>query len=154
MVTYIEYGDIFSVPGVTSYAHGCNCAGAMGRGIALQFRNRWPQMYDEYRRLCALGKFQPGNVYRYEYGNGHIYNLATQKHWRGPDSMARLEYIETALTKMLTMATRDGVSAIAMPRIGAGLGGLRWEDVREVIERTSAQFPSVSLYVVENWKPD
>lgn len=51
MITYIEKGDIFTLTDVTSFAHGCNCAGAMGKGIALQFRNKYPEMYLEYKEL-------------------------------------------------------------------------------------------------------
>ena len=56
MVHFIKEGDIFSLKGVSSYAHGCNCAGAMGKGIALQFRNRYPAMYKEYKLLCQCGQ--------------------------------------------------------------------------------------------------
>lgn len=59
MIHYIEYGDIFNIPGVTCYAHGCNCAGAMGKGIALQFKAKFREMYFEYKRLCDNGEFNP-----------------------------------------------------------------------------------------------
>lgn len=77
MIHYIKEGDIFSIEGVSSYAHGCNCAGSMGRGIAVQFRKKFPRMYENYRCMCLDGTFQPGDVYDYDYGNGHVYNLAT-----------------------------------------------------------------------------
>lgn len=48
MIRYIEKGDIFRIEGVSSYAHGCNCAGAMGKGIAVQFKDKYPDMYLEY----------------------------------------------------------------------------------------------------------
>ena len=48
MIKFIAYGDIFSISGISCYAHGCNCAGAMGKGIALQFKKRFPQMYLQY----------------------------------------------------------------------------------------------------------
>ena len=60
MVRYIEKGDIFRLEGVTSYAHGCNCAGAMGKGIAVSFKQRLPEMYAEYKELCRNGQFKPG----------------------------------------------------------------------------------------------
>lgn len=59
MITYIEKGDIFTLTDVTSFAHGCNCAGAMGKGIALQFRNKYPEMYLEYKELCKTGNIFP-----------------------------------------------------------------------------------------------
>ena len=150
LVSFIPEGDIFEVENVHSYAHGCNCAGAMGRGIAAQFKERYPAMYKEYYRLCKEGKFRPGDVYDYDYGNGHIYNLGTQETWQ---TKAKLEYIADALEKMLTLAEKDQVSAIALPAIGAGLGGLKWEDVKVTIKDVARYHPSVDLFVVESYKP-
>ena len=82
MIQYIERGDIFNIEGVNNYAHGCNCVGAMGKGIALQFKNKYPKMYSEYRAMCKDDLFNPGDVFDYNYGNGHIYNLGTQVSWK------------------------------------------------------------------------
>mgnify|MGYP000811555272 CR=1 FL=1 len=80
MIRYIEKGDIFRIEGVSSYAHGCNCAGAMGKGIAVQFKSKYPNMYLEYKQLCKENKFCPGDVFDYDYGNFyaeyHIFILA------------------------------------------------------------------------------
>ena len=149
MITYIEKGDIFNIPGVTSYAHGCNCAGAMGKGIALQFKDKFPEMYAEYKAMCTAGAYNPGDVFDYCYGEGHIYNLGTQTTWR---TKARLEYIEEAVTKMLELASQENVDKIALPAIGAGLGGLRWDDVKIVLDRASAKFPDIDMYVVETYQ--
>ena len=69
MIHYIKEGDIFSIEGVTNYAHGCNCAGSMGRGIVVQFRKRFPRMYENYRQMCLNKTFRPGDVYDYNYGS-------------------------------------------------------------------------------------
>ena len=148
MIQYIERGDIFKIPGVSSYAHGCNCAGAMGKGIALQFKYKYPQMYAEYHRLCEKHLFGPGDVFDYNYGGGHIYNLGTQVTWR---TKARLGYIEKSVAKMLELAVRENVMKIALPAIGAGLGGLKWDDVKEVLNKVSADYPDIELYVVETY---
>ena len=66
MVHFLKEGDIFSLKDVSSYAHGCNCAGAMEKGIALQFTNRYPTMYKEYKLLCQCGQFNPGDVFDYK----------------------------------------------------------------------------------------
>lgn len=149
MVIYIERGDIFRIEGVTSYAHGCNCAGAMGKGIALQFRNKFPKMYEEYKLMCKEGAYTPGDVFDYNYGKGHIYNLGTQATWR---TKARLEYIERSVTKMLELAKAENVAKIALPAIGAGLGGLKWENVKTVLNNVSANYPDIDLYVVEAYQ--
>ncbi|MDE6288710.1 MAG: macro domain-containing protein [Muribaculaceae bacterium] len=149
MITYIERGDIFNINGVNSYAHGCNCAGAMGKGIALQFRNKFPDMYARYNIMCKNGSYKPGDVFDYNYGAGHVYNLGTQETWR---TKARLEYIEQSVRKMLEQATKENVNKIALPAIGAGLGGLKWDDVKEVLNTVAADFPDIELYVVEAYQ--
>ena len=146
MIQFIEKGDIFNIVGVNNYAHGCNCAGAMGKGIALQFKNKYPKMYSEYRAMCKDGLFNPGDVFDYNYGNGHIYNLGTQVSWK---TKARLEYIEDSVVRMLELAASDNVSKIALPAIGAGLGGLNWNDVKEILNMVSVNNPDIELYVVE-----
>jgi len=148
MIQFIERGDIFNIKDVNSYAHGCNCAGAMGKGIALQFKNKYPKMYSEYRAMCKDGLFNPGDVFDYNYGNGHIYNLGTQVSWK---TKARLEYIENSVGRMLELAASDNVTKIALPAIGAGLGGLNWNDVKEILNRVSVNYPDIELYVVETY---
>lgn len=123
MIKYIEKGDIFALENIFNYAHGCNCAGAMGKGIALQFRNKYPEMYQEYKMLCKTDRFTPGQVSDYNYGNGHIYNLATQ----------------------------NGIKSIALPAIGAGLGGLSCGEVKENIENIASEYPNIDLYIVESY---
>lgn len=151
MIKYIEKGDIFNISGVSSYAHGCNCAGAMGKGIALQFRSKYPEMYSEYKAMCKDGIYNPGDVFDYNYGDGHIYNLGTQATWR---TKARLEYIEQSVKNMLELAARENVTKIALPAIGAGLGGLKWDKVKDVLNRVSADYPAIELYVVEAYQSD
>lgn len=148
MVRFIDFGDIFAISDVKNFAHGCNCAGAMGKGIAVQFKMKFPEMYKEYKHLCKTGKYNPGDVYAYRYSGGYVYNLATQTSWK---TCAKLEYIEEAIGKMLVMAREHGVKSIAMPAIGAGLGGLNWKDVKDVICGVASGFDDVILYVVEEY---
>ena len=149
MVRYIEFGNIFKLEGITSYAHGCNCAGAMGKGIAVQFKNMYPDMYKQYKILCKQGDFVLGDVFEYQYGNGYIFNLGTQKTWR---TKAELNAVEKSLNNMLNMASELEVTKIALPKIAAGLGGLNWEDVKTTIDNVAKNFPSIQLFVVENFK--
>lgn len=151
MIYFIEKGDIFAIEGVACYAHGCNCAGAMGKGIAVQFRDKFPEMYKQYKLLCKNGEYLPGDVFDYNYGEGHVYNLGTQLTWR---TKAKIEFIRASVSKMCELAIMDGVTKIAMPAIGAGLGGLIWNDVKEEIELISHRYPDVDLYVVEQYSPN
>lgn len=148
MVKYIEFGNIFNLKEVTNYAHGCNCAGAMGKGIAVQFKNKHPQMYKQYKSLCKQGDFTLGDVFTYQHANGYIFNLGTQKTWK---TKAELFAVEQSLKNMLDMASKLEVTKIALPKIAAGLGGLNWDDVKAIINRVSKDFPSIHIYVVENF---
>ena len=148
MIKYINKGDIFKIPGVKNYAHGCNCAGAMGKGIAVQFRKMFPEMYLQYKRLCLEGSFLPGDVFVYKYNEGLVFNLGTQSTWR---TKATLGSIRESLAKMMAIADEKGIDSIAMPRIGAGLGGLPWQDVKAIVEDIANQYPYTNLFVVENF---
>ena len=90
------------------------------------------------------------DVFDYHYGSGHVYNLGTQESWK---TSAKLEYIAIAIDRMLELAERCQVPAIALPAIGAGLGGLKWHDVKAVIKNAAKLHPEVTLYVVESYRP-
>ena len=150
MIKYIEYGNVFQLENVRNYAHGCNCAGAMGKGIALEFKKRYPEMYRQYKNLCEKGEFKLGSVFPYNYGGGYVFNLGTQQTWK---TKADLKSIASALEKMLLFSEQNNLTKIALPKIGAGLGGLDWAKVKGVIEAVSASYTNQELYVVENYKP-
>jgi O-acetyl-ADP-ribose deacetylase (regulator of RNase III) len=140
-------GDLFAYAGLDALAHGCNCAGAMGKGIALEFKRRFPKMYAEYKALCASGQFRLGGVFVWRGSEAIVFNLGTQRSWRSPaDSSA----IESALREMCQLAERMGLSRVGLPRIGSGLGGLPWSDVRTIIERVSA-LTTIELVVFEDF---
>ncbi|GAA0610887.1 hypothetical protein GCM10009547_11160 [Sporichthya brevicatena] len=123
-------GDLFDARGFGALAHGCNCAGAMGAGIAVEFRRRWPQMYEEYKHRCNAGSFSPGDVFIWPVAGLVIYNFGTQRTWR---TKATIEAIGTAAQLMVRDARSRGIQAIGLPRIGAGLGGLEWPRVRALL---------------------
>lgn len=149
MIAYIESGNIFKIEGVFNYAHGCNCAGAMGKGIAVQFKEKFPEMYKLYKNLCTEGKFNVGDVFEYNYGKGYVFNLGTQLSWR---TKAEIKSIRQSLINMFRIASKEKIRKIAMPKIGAGLGGLKWEDVKNVIEEIAKEYPDIDLFIVENYK--
>jgi len=141
----VEYrtGNLFSTE-APAIAQGCNCQGLMGAGIAVQFQRRYPEMYQEYRTRCKTGLFNPGDVWAWKEegvpGAKLILNLGTQDY---PGPHARTEWLEEALKKALAL---PGLTSVALPRIGCGLGGLEWEKVQEVIERLGKS-SSVTLIV-------
>lgn len=143
-------GDLFRYPGLAALAHGCNCAGAMGKGIAVEFRARYPDMYAEYKRRCTAGEFTPGDVFAWPAPELTIFNLGTQATWR---TKATLAAIEKSVRTMVHLAEHSAITAIGLPRIGAGLGGLPWPDVRALLATIGAD-TSVDLVVFEDHVPD
>jgi O-acetyl-ADP-ribose deacetylase (regulator of RNase III) len=147
-VKFVE-GDLFVSTEIKAYAHGCNCAGAMGRGIALEFKAHWPKMYEEYKTRCSRGEFTLGDVFVWEEEGQTIFNLGTQPDWK---RSARLTAISSSVNKMLEEAEKRNIEEIALPQIGAGLGGLKWQDVKKTLEE-SGRLTNIQLLVVENYKP-
>ena len=141
-------GDLFHYSGLSGLAHGCNCAGAMGKGIALEFKRRFPDMFEEYRRLCKSGDFKLGDCFTWRAPERTVFNLGTQRTWR---TRADLGAIEAAVGEMIRVAGELEVTRIGLPRIGAGLGGLVWEDVKEVLTRLGSS-ADVELIVFEEFE--
>ena len=132
-------GDLFSTE-CPALGHGVNTVGSMGAGIAVEFRRRWPAMYDAYRAECRSGRLQPGGIFVWQAADRLIVNLATQRGvGRGA---ARLEWVRQAARATAQLS----VAGLALPRIGAGLGGLRWADVRAILDEELAPLPYVELW--------
>lgn len=142
MITYVT-GDLFTTPGIDALAHGVNCAGVMGIGIAVEFRRRWPEMFAAYRAQCLARNLRPGDVLAWG-KSPIIYNLATQQR---PGRRATLRAIRVAIGQMLFVADGHRVTRIGLPRIGCGYGGLLWADVRAALEDV-AGLARVELIVV------
>lgn len=147
-------GDLFqNTHHAEAFAHGCNCQGAMGAGIAVGFRERYPEMYTQYRAMCKAEprQFNLGDAWLWKQPNKPaVFNLGTQEHyWR---SRATYEAIDASLRSMREQADAEGITRIAMPRIGAGHGGLSWKKVRVIIEQVFADWPGI-LIVYEEYAP-
>ena len=129
-----------------AFGHGCNCEGVMG-GLAAKVERRWPAMAAEYRARCDDGTFTLGGVLPWldEETLVWIYNLATQQR-PGPD--AKIEAIADSVRAAIDHAQTNGVRTIYLPRIGSGIGGLDWDEVRATLERVDADAAEVELVVV------
>ena len=103
------------------FVNTVNCVGIMGAGIALEFKLRYPVMYEKYKKLCDAGKLRPGNLWLYKTPTRSILNFPTKDHWRDP---SRVEYLEMGLDKLAKTYSEKGVKSIALPLLGADKGGL------------------------------
>ncbi len=123
-----------------------NCAGLMGKGIALQFKKAYPENFDAYHKACAVGKVQPGRMFIFDLHSmlnpKYVVNFPTKRDWR---ANSRYEDIESGLQALVADIRRLGIRSIAMPPLGCGLGGLDWNKVRPMIERAFANLPDVRL---------
>ncbi len=124
MITY-RNGNLFA-SGLPAIAHGVNCRGAMGAGIAAQFRQRWPDMYEAYRKRCARAELLPGDMFSWQADDVLICNLATQL---DPGPAAQPWMIAAAIGRMLRENFRNPVPEIGLPVIGCGIGGLTGNDL-------------------------
>src|SRR5713226_5227204 len=112
-----------------------NCVGIMGRGVALQFKNEFPENFKAYEAACAREEVQPGRMFVFETGTmtnpKFIINFPTKRHWRGK---SRIEDIDSGLKALVKEIRVRKIRSIAVPPLGSGLGGLNWGDVRHRIE--------------------
>jgi len=147
----IEYtsGDILNDES-EALVNTVNCVGVMGRGIALQFKKAWPQNFKAYAAACKRDEVQPGRMFVFETGRltppRYIINFPTKRHWRGK---SRIEDIESGLEALAATLRERGITSVAVPPLGSGLGGLDWVEVRKRIERTLAELPDVRVRVYE-----
>ena len=147
----IEYktGDLLAED-ADALVNTVNCVGHMGAGIALQFKKAWPENFLAYAAACKNGEVQPGRMFVFETHElaspRYIINFPTKRHWRGK---SRLADIETGLEALVAEIRRLDVSSVAVPPLGAGLGGLQWKEVRKRIEERLGALPDLRVVVFE-----
>ncbi len=143
-------GDILAQQDVEAIVNTVNCVGIMGRGIALQFKNAFPENFKAYQLACEHKEVQPGRMFVFETaklnGPRYIINFPTKRHWRGK---SRMEDIDSGLKALVTEIGARDIRSIAIPPLGSGLGGLNWEDVRPRIERALAGLENFVAFVYE-----
>ena len=127
-----------------------NCVGIMGRGIALQFKNAFPENFQEYEVACHHELVQPGSMFVHETHQlsnpRYIINFPTKRHWRGK---SRIEDIDSGLKSLMHEVKGRGIKSIAIPPLGSGLGGLNWNDVRPKIIAAFQNLPNVKVIIFE-----
>lgn len=113
-----------------------NCVGVMGKGIALQFKRKWPENFKAYEYACSAGKVKVGEMFVHDLGGltgskpRFIINFPTKQHWRGKSQIA---FIETGLAGLCRTIKDLGINSISLPPLGCGNGGLDWSEVEPLI---------------------
>lgn len=140
-------GDVLRID-AEAIVNTVNCVGIMGRGIALQFKNAYPANFDAYAEACTLGQVEPGRMFVFETGYltnpRFIVNFPTKRHWKGK---SRLSDIEAGLNDLRRIVVDKGIRSIAIPPLGAGLGGLDWADVKPRIISAFGDLENVRVII-------
>lgn len=147
MIKYIK-GDLFHSP-AKILVNTVNTVGVMGKGIALEFRKQYPEMFYRYKQLCEEGKLDIGNLFLWRKEKKWVLLFPTKRHWRNP---SKIEYIESGLQKLAENWDKLGADSIAFPRLGCGNGGLDWNDVRPLMEKYLRNLPLQIYVYVDNFK--
>lgn len=142
MINYVT-GNLFESPAQT-LVNTVNTEGVMGKGIALQFKRFYPEMFAEYQRLCEAGTIDIGVLYIYRTPHKLILNFPTKTTWRRP---SKIEFIERGLASFVDHYQEAGIHSVAFPPLGCGNGELDYDDVRPVMEKYLKDLPiTVYLY--------
>lgn len=148
MIEFVK-GDLFAV-NAEALVNTVNCVGVMGRGIALQFKRAFPENFKAYAAACQRKEVQPGRMFVFATDTltnpRFIINFPTKRHWRGK---SRMEDVEAGLAALVLEIREREIRSIAIPPLGAGLGGLAWPEVRANIERSLLNLSEVQVTVFE-----
>lgn len=129
---HLKDGDIFA-SNADVIVNPVNTEGVMGKGLALEYKKRFPDNYKAYAEYCHSGQLVGGGIFATYYGQGPwVVNLATKELWRAP---SRLEWIYQGLIALKKFIVERHAKTVAIPAIGCGLGGLDWTTVRNAIEQ-------------------
>ena len=132
MLHFIK-GDLFACR-ADIRVNPVNCVGTMGKGLALEFKKRYPKMFDYYAKLCRTGSVYPGKLIYWVDGltGDMILNFPTKDHWRHD---SRYEWIQNGLVELETFLFDRPDVSIAMPALGCGNGNLEWARVSDMIRQ-------------------
>lgn len=144
MIRY-EEGNLLA-SGAEALVNTVNEVGVMGRGIALMFRDAFPENTRLYQQAAKRKEIRVGHIFATATGSytgpRWIVNFPTKRHWRNP---SRLEWVSEGLDDLVSQVQRLGIRSIALPPLGCGNGGLDWEQVRPLIERFAQRLPDVDV---------
>jgi O-acetyl-ADP-ribose deacetylase (regulator of RNase III) len=133
---------------VDALVNPVNTVGVMGKGLALQFKNAFPENFTSYERACKAGEIVIGRMHivRRLASPRFIINFPTKKNWRQP---SKVEYVRDGLRDLVAQIRALGITSIAVPSLGCGNGGLDWSDVKPLIVDALADLPDVRVILFE-----
>lgn len=140
-------GDLLAAD-VAALVNAVNCVGVMGKGIALQFKHRYPENFAAYAQACKNHQVKLGHMHVVDLpatsGPRYIINFPTKDHWK---SRSKLKDIASGLDDLVRVITDLRIKSIAVPPLGAGNGGLPWSEVEPLIHEKLAQLTDVQIFL-------
>ncbi|WP_370677136.1 macro domain-containing protein [Pleomorphomonas sp. PLEO] len=146
-MTYVRT-SLFDSPAQT-LVNTVNVVGVMGKGIALEFKERYPDMFRAYKKLCDSHSLDIGKLHLWRASDHWVLNFPTKTTWRQP---SKLEYIEAGLEVFQRSYKAMGIASVSFPPLGCGNGNLDWRDVRPLMERYLARI-EIPVYVHDRQVP-
>lgn len=147
MFEYI-IGDIFSSPAQV-IVNTVNTMGVMGKGLALSFKKKYPDMFKAYQIACDKKQLMIGKLLLFYAPDHWILLFPTKENWRYP---SKIEYLEKGLQKFVNTYAQKNITSIAFPRLGCGNGELNWDDVKPIMEKYLKNLPiDVFIYLGKNY---
>ena len=149
-MTYREIrGNIFNSK-AQAIVNTVNCVGIMGKGIALEFRRRYPKMFEQYQSICKKGELQPGQILFYEAENILILNFAIKRDWKQP---SKIEWVESCLKEFVDSYQGRGIKSIAFPWVGAMNGRIPLDQIRTIMRDYLSNLSDIDIDVYD-FDPD
>lgn len=122
-----------------------NEIGVMGKGVALMFRDAFPENTRRYTTACKSNQVNVGKMFVVQDKNRFIINFPTKKHWRNP---SKIEWIRDGLQDLVSVILEKQIKSIAIPKLGCGAGGLEWVDVKKEIENALGKLEKVDITIL------
>jgi O-acetyl-ADP-ribose deacetylase (regulator of RNase III) len=148
MIRYVS-GNILDAD-VEALVNTVNTVGVMGKGIALMFKDAFPENSRLYAAACKRGEVAVGRMFVTHreglIGPRWIINFPTKQHWRGP---SHLDWVEEGLKDLRRVISENGMRSVAVPPLGTGAGGLEWRAVRQLIDQALSDLPEVEVVVYQ-----
>lgn len=146
----VEYGTIFESNAQT-LVNTINCVGVMGKGLALEFKNRYPAMFNKYKEFCDKDVFKPGVLWIYKAPDGKwILNFPTKIDWKNP---SKIEYIEEGLKKFVEIWKNKMITSIAFPLLGCHNGGLNPDEVIPLMKKYLEKCDGLDVTIYDDRDP-
>jgi O-acetyl-ADP-ribose deacetylase (regulator of RNase III) len=141
------HGDLITAK-VDALINPVNTEGVMGKGLALQFKKAFPDVFVEYASACRRGEVVIGRMHVVQRSAAprFVINFPTKQQWRNP---SKLEYVDAGLVDLIAHIHHLGIESIAIPPLGCGLGGLDWTDVKPRLVQAFASLPDVRVVLFE-----